>query len=48
MAQRAAALSLWRGDVGGALRMLLEHDTLSADFVSMTAGAGGLCGWWAV
>ena len=49
-AQHAAAVALWRGDVGEAVRLLLEHDALTADFVSMAAAAGegaarGLRGW---
>lgn len=41
LAQRAAAAALLRGDVGAAMRVLLEHDALSADFVSLSAAAGG-------
>ena len=40
-AQRSAALALWRGDVGGALKLVLAADALTADFVSMAASAGG-------
>ncbi|KAL4424453.1 hypothetical protein ABPG77_006391 [Micractinium sp. CCAP 211/92] len=40
LAQRAAAAALLRGDVGAAMRVLLEHDALSADFVSLSAAAG--------
>jgi hypothetical protein len=39
-AQRAAALALWRGDVGAAAQLLADHDALTADFVSMCAAAG--------
>ena len=39
-AQRAAAVALWSGDVGTALRILLKHDALTADFVSLSAVAG--------
>lgn len=45
LAQRSAALSLWRGDVGQALQTLLEHNALTADFVSLSAAAG-LCVVW--
>lgn len=40
-AQRAAAAALFRGDVGSAVQLLLQHDALTADFVSMSAAAGG-------
>jgi hypothetical protein len=39
-AQHAAAVALWRGDVGVAVALLLEHDALTADFVSMAVAAG--------
>lgn len=41
LAQRAAAAALLRGDVGAAVQVLLDHDALTADFVSMSAAAGG-------
>lgn len=40
LAHRAAALKLWEGDIGGALRIVMEHDALTADFVCFAAGAG--------
>lgn len=40
LAHRAAALKLWEGNVGGALRILLESDALTADFVCFAAGLG--------
>eukprot|EP00887_Chlorella_sp_A99_P005222 scaffold1.g5222.t1 len=43
-AQRAAALALWRGDLGQALDVLLQHEALTAEFVSLAAGAGALAG----
>ena len=43
-AHHAAAVALWRGDVGEAVRLLLEHDALTADFVSMAAAAGEVPG----
>lgn len=50
IAQRAAAAALFRGDVGAAVQLLLEHDALTADFVSMSAVAGGcsvcVLRWW--
>ena len=39
-AHRAAALKLWEGNIAGALRILLAHDALTADFVCFAAGAG--------
>lgn len=44
LAQRAAAAALLRGDVCAALHVLLEHDALTADFVSLSAAAGGWVG----
>lgn len=46
-AQRSAALALWRGDIGGALKTVLVADALTADFVSMAASAGahGQCAY---
>lgn len=41
-AQRSAAIALWRGDVGEALKIVLAADALTADFVSMAASAGPL------
>jgi WD40 repeat protein len=40
LAQRAAAVSLWAGDVGSAIKVLVENDALTADFVSFSAAAG--------
>jgi len=40
LAQRAAAVSLWSGDVGSAIKVLVENDALTADFVSFSAAAG--------
>ena len=40
LSQRAAALYLWRGDVGRALGVLVENDALTSDFVAFAAGAG--------
>jgi len=40
LAQRAAAVALWSGDVGRAIHILIEHDALTADFVSFAAAAG--------
>lgn len=40
-AQRGAAVALFRGDVAAAVQLLLEHDALAADFVSLSAAAGG-------
>ena len=39
-AEAAAALAMWRGDVGGALAVLTEADALTGDFVSISAMAG--------
>ncbi|KAL4525109.1 hypothetical protein Ndes2526A_g07193 [Nannochloris sp. 'desiccata'] len=40
LAQRAAAVSLWAGDIGSAIKVLVENDALTADFVSFSAAAG--------
>jgi len=39
-AQRAAALALWTGDVGGCIQILTDSEALTADFVSFSAAAG--------
>jgi hypothetical protein len=41
LAHRAAAAALFCGDVAAAVQLLLQHDALTADFVSMSAAAGG-------
>jgi WD40 repeat protein len=45
LAQRAAAVSLWSGDVGSAIKVLIENDALTADFVSFSAAAAGRGAW---
>eukprot|EP00889_Picochlorum_renovo_P007730 jgi/Picre1/34760/NNA_002226.t1 len=37
---RAAALKLWQGDVGDCVKLLIETDCLTSDFVSFAAAAG--------
>lgn len=37
-AQRSAALSLWRGDLGAALDVLISREALTSDFASLAAG----------
>jgi WD40 repeat protein len=40
LSHRAAALKLWAGDVGAALKIVIENDALTSDFVCFAAGAG--------
>eukprot|EP00884_Botryococcus_braunii_P021524 jgi/Botrbrau1/8055/Bobra.13_2s0024.1 len=39
-AHQAAALHMWRGDVGAALATVIAADALTADFVSLSVSAG--------
>lgn len=39
-AEQAAALAIWRGDVGLAIALLVKSNALTADFVSLSMLAG--------